>query len=191
MSRKPARTALFIATAAEEAGLKGAQAYTAAPAIPLAQTALNLNFDSFYPAGRVRDVILDRAERTTLWPHIERIAARFGMIVRPEPRPGAGSYFRSDHFAFARAGVPAFSVKLGTEFLAEPERRAALLREYGARHYHQPSDEYRDDWDFSGLEDLARLGIEIGLAAANNPPQTAWVPVERPRPASKRRFQEK
>ena len=176
--RKPARTAIFIATSAEEAGLRGADAYVARPSVPLAKTALNLNFDSFYPIGRVKDVILDRAERTTLWPHIERIVARFGMIVRPDQRPASGSYFRSDHFAFAKAGVPAFSVKLGTEFLADVERRSALLTEYGARNYHQPSDEYRDDWDFSGLEDVVRLGFEIGLAAANNPPQTAWVPLK-------------
>ncbi|MEP7363404.1 MAG: M20/M25/M40 family metallo-hydrolase, partial [Acidobacteriota bacterium] len=94
--RKPARTAIFIATTAEEAGLRGANAYVAQPAIPLASTTLNLNFDSFYPIGRVKDVILDRAERTTLWPHIERIAARYGMVVRPDPRPASGSYFRSD-----------------------------------------------------------------------------------------------
>ena len=184
--RKPARTALFLATTAEEAGLRGADAYAAQPAIPLAQTTLNLNFDSFYPIGRVKDVVLDRAERTTLWPHIERVAARFGMTVRPDPRPASGSYFRSDHFAFAKAGVPAFSVKLGNEFLADPERRAAVLAEYGARAYHQPADEYRDDWDFAGLEDVVRLGFEIGLAAANNPPQTAWVPVDSPKRQPKR-----
>jgi len=176
--RKPARTAIFLATAAEEAGLKGAEAYVAQPAVPLAQTVLNLNFDSYFPAGRVKDVILDRAERTTLWPHIERVVARYGMVVKPEPRPGAGSFFRSDHFAFAKAGVPAFSVKLGTEFLADAESRSALLREYGAKRYHQPGDEFDPQWDFSGLEDLARLGIEIGLAAANNPPGVKWAPQE-------------
>ena len=180
LPQKPARTAIFLATTAEEAGLRGADAYVAKPSAPLAQTALNLNFDSFYPIGRVKDAILDRAERTTLWPHIERIAARFGMVVRPDPRPAAGSYFRSDHFAFAKAGVPAFSVKLGTEFLADAERRSALLAEYGAKHYHQPSDEYREEWDFSGLEDVVRLGLETGLAAANNPRQTTWALPEPP-----------
>lgn len=184
--RKPARTALFLATAAEEAGLKGAEAYVAQPGVPLAQTVLNLNFDSFFPAGRVKDVILDRAERTTLWPHIERVVERYGMVVKAEPRPGAGSYFRSDHFAFAKAGVPAFSVKLGTEFLADGENRLALVREYGAKRYHQPGDEFDPAWDFAGLEDVARLGIEIGLAAANNPPGVKWVPRESgKRPAAK------
>jgi hypothetical protein len=186
--RKPARTAIFLATTGEEQGLKGAEAYVAAPGLPLAQTVLNLNFDSYLPAGRVKDVILDRAERTTLWPHIERVVARYGMVVKPEPRPGTGSYFRSDHFAFAKAGVPAFSVKLGSEFLADAENRSAMLREYGAKRYHQPGDEFDPLWDFSGLEDVARLGIEIGLAAANNPPGVKWVPQEtgrRPRAKSK------
>jgi Zn-dependent M28 family amino/carboxypeptidase len=171
----PARSAIFLATAAEEAGLLGAETYAVNPPIPLAKTALNLNFDSFYPAGRVRDVILDRAERTTLWPFIEKIAARYGLTVKPDPRPQSGGFFRSDHFAFAKAGVAAFSVKSGSDFTGDDAgRRAALLREYGEKHYHQPSDEYRDDWDFASLEDIARLGIEIGLAAANNPPLTTW-----------------
>jgi hypothetical protein len=80
-------------------------------------------------------------------------------------------------------------VKLGSEFLADAARRSALSSEYGSRAYHRPADEYRDDWDFSGLEDAARIGLEIGLAAANNPPLTAWVPLEPPKrprtPASK------
>lgn len=179
LPRAPARTAFFLATTAEEAGLKGAEAYAAGPAIPLAQTALNLNFDSYYPAGRVSDLVLDRAERTTLWPHIERIAARYGMTVKPQPNPGSGAYFRSDHFAFARLGVPAFSVGLGSSFLADAERRTALIREYGTTRYHRPGDEYSPDWDFSGLVDAARVGLEIGLAAANNPPLTKWVPTEK------------
>ncbi len=73
-----------------------------------------------------------------------------------------------------------------TGFPPGPERRAALLAEYGASRYHQPTDEYRDDWDFAGLEDVVRLGLEIGLAAANNPPQAAWVPVEPPKRQPKR-----
>lgn len=179
LPRPPARTAFFLATTAEEAGLKGAEAYAADPAIPLDQTALNLNFDSYYPAGRVSDLILDRAERTTLWPHIERIAARYGMTVKPQPHPGSGAYFRSDHFAFARLGVPAFSVGLGSSFLADGERHAALIRDYGATRYHRPGDEFSPDWDFSGLVDAARIGLEIGLAAANNPPLTRWIPSEK------------
>jgi len=174
-----ARSAVFVATAAEEAGLRGAEAYAAAPPIPLAKTALNLNFDSYYPLGRTRDVVLDRAERTTIWAHVQKAVERYGMTVKPDPRPQAGGFFRSDHFVFAKAGVAAFSVRAGADFLgADADRRGAALREYGARSYHQPSDEYREDWDFAGMEDIARIGIEIGLIAANNPPFTAWVKPE-------------
>ena len=165
---KPRRSALFLFMAAEESGLRGAEYYVAKPLVPLANTSLVLNFDSFYPFGRMKDVVLVGAERTTFWPQIQDVAARFEVTISPDPRPEQGSFFRSDHFPFAKAGTPAFSVNGGSTFVANAEESVAKLKEYGARHYHQPSDEYHDDWDFSNMEYLAQFGVALGQAAANS-----------------------
>jgi Zn-dependent M28 family amino/carboxypeptidase len=164
---KPRRSALFIFMAAEESGLRGAEYYVSKPLVPLNKTSLVLNFDSFYPFGRIKDVVLVGAERTTFWPQIQDIAQRFELTIAPDPRPEQGSFFRSDHFPFAKAGIPAFSVNGGSTFLANEETSAARLKEYGSHNYHQPSDEYRDDWDFSNMEYLARFGVALGQEAAN------------------------
>lgn len=164
---KPRRSALFVFMAAEESGLRGAEYYVSKPLMPLARTSLVLNFDSFYPFGRMKDVVLVGAERTTFWPQIQDIAARFELTIAPDPRPEQGSFFRSDHFPFAKAGTPAFSVNGGATFVANAEESLAKLKEYGVRNYHQPSDEYRDDWDFSNMEYLAQFGVALGQTAAN------------------------
>jgi Zn-dependent M28 family amino/carboxypeptidase len=164
---KPRRSATFIFMAAEESGLRGAEYYVSKPLTPLAKTSLVLNFDSFYPFGRLKDVVLTGAERTTFWPRVQEIAQRFELAITPDPRPEQGSFFRSDHFPFAKAGTPAFSVSGGSVFLASNEAGPARLKEYSAKNYHQPSDEYRDDWDFSNMEYLARFGVALGTEAAN------------------------
>lgn len=164
---KPRRSALFLFMAAEESGLRGAEYYVAKPLVPLPKTSLVLNFDSFYPFGRMKDVVLVGAERTTFWSQIQDVAARFDLTIAPDPRPEQGSFYRSDHFPFAKAGTPAFSVNGGSTFVANAEESLAKLKEYGVKHYHQPSDEYRDDWDFSNMEYLAQFGVALGQAAAN------------------------
>ncbi len=176
---KPRRSAMFIFMAAEESGLRGAEYYVSKPLIPLAQTSLVLNFDSFYPFGRMKDVVLVGAERTTFWQQIQDVAQRFELTIAPDPRPEQGSFFRSDHFPFAKAGTPAFSVNGGSTFLANADASAAKLTEYGKRNYHQPSDEYRDDWDFSNMEYLARFGVALGQEAANAEQLVKFVEPER------------
>ena len=193
---KPRRSAMFIFMAAEESGLRGAEYYVSQPLTPLSKTSLVLNFDSFYPFGRIKDVVLTGAERTTFWPRIQDIAQRFELTIAPDPRPEQGSFFRSDHFPFAKAGTPAFSIEGGATFLAHAEASAEKLKEYGVRSYHQPSDEYRDDWDFSNMEYLARFGVALGQEAANSdelirfadearqPPQPK---ADKPKPGAPRR----
>lgn len=179
LEQKPRRSAVFVAVTAEEGGLRGSEYYAAHPAIPAARTAVALNFDGFYPFGRTKDVVVSGAERTTLWPIVEQAARRIGFEIKPEPRPEQGFFYRSDHFSFARAGIPAFSIKMGDEFFGKPPGYGRqLFEEYNAKHYHRPSDEYREDWDFSGIEQIARFGFLIGLDAANLPELPDWRPGE-------------
>jgi len=177
---RPRRSAMFLFTAAEEAGLLGAEYYVANPVVALNRTALVLNFDSFYPFGRTSDVVVNGAERTTFWGQVQSIALRSSLTIAPDPRPEQGSFFRSDHFPFAQAGVAAFSVNEGTAFLADGDSKRARLREYQSSHYHQPSDEYRADWDFSGMEEMSRFGMALGLAAANADKRVEWVKTAAP-----------
>ncbi len=176
LPRKPRRSALFLFTTAEESGLRGSEYYVRHPLVPLAKTALVLNFDSFYPFGRTRDAVLEGAERTTFWPTIQSVAERFQLALAPSAnRSETGSFFRSDHFPFARAGVAAFSVKEGRSYYGNDQGIGARRAEYGSRHYHQASDEYRDDWDFAGMEHLARFGMSLGIDAANADSVVRWV----------------
>jgi Zn-dependent M28 family amino/carboxypeptidase len=177
---RPRRSAMFLFTAAEEAGLLGAEYYVAHPVVALNRTALVLNFDSFYPFGRTSDVVVNGAERTTFWAQVQSIASRYWLTIAPDPRPEQGSFFRSDHFPFAKAGVAAFSVNAGTAYLADGEAKRARLLEYQKAHYHQPSDEYRADWDFSGMEEMSRFGMALGLAAANADKRVEWVKTAAP-----------
>ena len=97
------------------------------------------------------------------------------LTIKPDPRPEQGSFYRSDHFSMAKAGIPAFTVAAGSEFLGKPPEFAEqLFREFNQKHYHQPSDEFREDWDFSGLAQVARFGMLIALDAANQDALPTW-----------------
>ncbi|MEO7144650.1 MAG: M28 family peptidase [Bryobacteraceae bacterium] len=172
---KPRRSALFIFVTAEEAGLRGSEYYARHPAIPESKTALALNFDAFYPFGRTRDVGVNGAERTTAWPVVEEAARRMDLEIKPDPRPEQGTYFRSDHFSFARAGIPAFSIDGGNDFFGKPAGYGdKVFEEFNSKHYHQPSDEYHDDWDFAGMEQMARFGFLINEMVANRDALPQW-----------------
>jgi Zn-dependent M28 family amino/carboxypeptidase len=175
LPQKPRRSALFISVAAEEAGLLGSEYYGQHPVIPAGKTALALNYDGLAPLGRTSDVQVDGAERTTIFPLVEEVARRFHLTISPDPRPLAGTYYRSDHFSFARVGIPAFSIGSGHELLGQPPGTGnRLADEYNEAHYHQPSDEYHDNWDFSGMELYARFGFAINREAANLPKLPTW-----------------
>ena len=175
LPEKPRRSALFLAVAAEEAGLRGSEYYGQHPVIPAGKTAAALNFDMFMPFGRANDVVLNGAERTTFYPMVEEAARRFDLRINPDPRPEAGTYYRSDHFSFARVGIPSFSIEGGDELLGKPPGTGKkLFDEFEDKRYHQPSDEYRDDWDFSGMEQYARFGFLLGVNLANAPKLPTW-----------------
>ena len=175
LEHKPRRSALFAAVTAEEAGLRGSAYYAEHPMIPLAKTALDLNFDAFYPFGRTKDISVTGADRTTAWPVVEQAARRMELKIQPDSHPEQGSYYRSDHFSLAHAGVPAFSIEQGTEYYGKPvEYGEKIFQEYNDKHYHQPSDEYHDDWDFSGMVQVAQFGLLIGTTVANQDALPTW-----------------
>jgi Zn-dependent M28 family amino/carboxypeptidase len=177
LPQKPRRSALFLALTAEEGGLRGSEYYARNPLAPPGKTAVNLNFDAFHPVGEPADVVVAGAERSTVWPLVQAVAKRMNLKISTDPRPEQGLYFRSDHFPLARVGIPAFSVKQGNEFAGKPaDHGEQVFREFNAKHYHQPSDEFREDWDFSGLETMARFGLLIGIEVANQEQLPTWNP---------------
>ncbi|HEY9126595.1 MAG TPA: M28 family peptidase, partial [Acidobacteriaceae bacterium] len=121
---------------------------------------------------------------------VQSVAKQFDLQLLPDPTPGAGHYYRSDHFSLARVGIPAFSVDQGELFEGHDEAWGrAQMEDYVANHYHQPSDEYRADWDFRGNAKLARFGFVLGWLASEQPKSVEWQPgdeFEKARKASER-----
>jgi Zn-dependent M28 family amino/carboxypeptidase len=175
LPEKPKRSALFVFVTAEEAGLLGSEYYGRHPAVPAGETAAAINFDAFFPFGKTRDVSVTGAERTTLWPLVRRDARRMELEIKPDPQPGQGHFYRSDHFSLARVGIPAFSISAGTDYVGKPlDFGKTTFEDYNAKHYHQPSDEYHENWDFRNMEQMAGFGLTLGLDFANTPKLPTW-----------------
>ena len=177
LPQKPRRSAIFLAVTAEEAGLRGSHFYGEHPVVPAGKTAAALNFDMFMPYGRTSDVVLTGAERTTMYPIVQDAAKRYGFTIKPDPRPSAGLFYRSDHFSFARVGIPSFSIDDGRDLMGKPAGTGTkFFEEFDEKRYHQPSDEYKDDWDFSGMVQYAKFGMSIGINVGNSPKLPTWNP---------------
>jgi hypothetical protein len=175
LPQKPRRSVLFLSVTAEEGGLKGSEYYGSHPLAPPARTAIALNYDALYPWGRAKDVVLTGAERTTAWAQAQQVARRLELAIAPDSAPEAGFYFRSDHFSFARAGIPAFSIGHATEFYGKPAGYGLqAYQEYNSRNYHQPSDEFNASWDFTALEQAAQFGYLLGFDIANQDRLPDW-----------------
>jgi Zn-dependent M28 family amino/carboxypeptidase len=175
LPQKPRRSALFLSVTAEEGGLRGSEYYSQHPLIAPGKTVVDLNYDGLQPVGRATNVVVSGAERTTLWPLVQNTAKRFGLTIEPDPQPEQGHYYRSDHFSFAHAGIPSFSIDEGNEFAGKPAGYGeTVFHEYNEKRYHQPSDEYKADWDFSGLEEMAKFGLTLGTEAANMSRMPTW-----------------
>jgi Zn-dependent M28 family amino/carboxypeptidase len=174
---KPKRTILFAAVTAEEQGLLGSKYLGEHPPVPAHNISLDLNYDDVQPFGDPQEVVVSGAERTSVYPLVEQIAKDFALTIKPDALPQAGHYYRSDHFSMARVGVPAFSINQGTLYKGhDPAWGEEKDRDYVAHRYHQPSDEYREDMDFTGDAKMAKFGFAVGWRAANQPELAGWQP---------------
>jgi Zn-dependent M28 family amino/carboxypeptidase len=172
--RAPARRSqMFLWVAAEEQGLLGSAAYAASPLWAADKTAANLNLDSLNFVGRVKDVSTKGSERSDLGAMAAAVAKSMGLAVAAPTPDLAGGYFRSDHFSFAKAGIPAFSVGAGHDYVADKDAGAAKQKAYGAR-YHQVSDEYDASWDLAGMVQQAQYTLNLGRAVADAPKMPGW-----------------
>jgi Zn-dependent M28 family amino/carboxypeptidase len=173
--QKPRRSIIFASVTAEEQGLLGSEYLGKHPPIPAGKIALDLNYDDVKPLGAPQEVEVSGAERTTFYPFVEAMAKDFRLAIRPDSRPEAGHYYRSDHFSLARVGIPAFSINEGMKFKGHPESWGIEQeREYVDKHYHQPSDEYHPDMDFVADSAMARFGFALGWDAASLPKLVEW-----------------
>ena len=173
--RPPRRSVLFLAVAAEEQGLLGSFHYVRNPLYPTAQTVAALNMDGLNQWGRTRDLTIVGLGQSELDDVASDIAGELGRTLAPDPEPEKGFYYRSDHFAFARAGIPAFYTDPGVEYIDKPEGYGLQKRsEYTANDYHKVSDEVKPDWDMAGaVEDLAFLYL-MGSRLADGGEWPAW-----------------
>jgi Zn-dependent M28 family amino/carboxypeptidase len=167
-AQRPRRSFLFLITTGEEQGLIGAEWYSLHPLVPLNKTAADINLDSMNILGPTRDFVPLGAERSTLKNIVADIARERSLRISPDPRPEQGSFYRSDHFPFAKVGVPSISLKEGSDYIGHTkEWGEQKFREYNEAHYHQPSDEFHDDWNFAGMIQEADFALEIGRRVAD------------------------
>ncbi len=174
-AQRPRRSLYFVSVTAEEQGLLGSEYLGKHPPIPAGKISLDLNYDDVPPLGSPEEVEVSGAERTNFYPAVQATAQDFRFAIRPDARPEAGHYYRSDHFSLARVGIPAFSINEGMKFKGHDE---AWGREqdadYTAHHYHQPSDEYHPGMDYTSDAAMARFGFALGWEAASQPHIIDW-----------------
>jgi len=174
-AQAPRRSVIFASVTAEEQGLLGSEYLGKHPPVPAGRIALDLNYDDVPPLGSPEEVEVSGSERTTFYPTVEGLANEFRLTIRPDARPEAGHYYRSDHFSLARVGIPAFSINEGVKYKGHDAAWGIQQAdEYTAKHYHQPSDEYHPSMDFTGDAAMARFGFALGWGAASMPKLVTW-----------------
>jgi Zn-dependent M28 family amino/carboxypeptidase len=173
----PQRSILLAAVTAEEQGLLGSE-YLGKHTVQLpAQPILDLNYDDLPPIGVPEEVEVGGAERTSFYPTVQETAKEFDLTIRPDSRPEAGHYYRSDHFSLGRVGIPAFSINEGMKYQGHDKAWGeAEAKEYVEHRYHQPADEYKPDMDFHGDALMAQFGYVLGEKAASADSIPKWLP---------------
>lgn len=187
---RPKRSILFLFPTAEEQGLLGTEYYSENPLVPLAKTAGNVNIDGVNFFGKVSDFSALGAERSSIDTIVADVANERSLTLEGDMRPEQGFFFRSDHFPFAKVGVPSISLRHGDNFV-KPLTGDALVffRDYTAKYYHQASDEYQAWWDTSAMIQNAELGLAIGLKLANRPQMPRYKDTDEFSAADKKRIQ--
>jgi Zn-dependent M28 family amino/carboxypeptidase len=172
---RPKRSLLFVFVTAEESGLLGSEFFAQNPTVPIASIVANLNIDGGNLLGRSTDFRVLGDNKSSLGPQFTRLLGRHGWRTSPDEHPERGYFYRSDHFSFAKAGIPAVSIAAGTEYEGRPAGwGTARQEEYTARCYHQPCDEYRTDFDLAGAAQLAELVLDFAMDLANGDAMPTW-----------------
>jgi Zn-dependent M28 family amino/carboxypeptidase len=174
---KPKRSILFLMVTAEEQGLLGSQYYSVTPVYPLAKTVANINVDGINQWGRTKDITVIGMGASDLDDYLRDAAKEQGRELRPDPESEKGFYYRSDHFNFAKQGIPALYVDTGEEFIGKPAGYSQAKRtEYTNVDYHQPSDEVKPDWDLGGALEDSQVLFLVGYRVANADKIPEWKP---------------
>ncbi|MBB6611533.1 M28 family peptidase [Pontibacter sp. Tf4] len=175
LPQKPKRSILFLAVTAEEKGLLGSKFYAENPLYPLNKTLANINMDVLNAYGPTEDVVVIGYGNSELEDILAREAEAQGRHLVPETSPEKGSYYRSDHFEFAKQGVPALYAKSGVKAEGKPADYVQKWQEkYTADDYHKLTDEVRDDWNLEGAVEDLQLFFRVGYRIANGNAYPAW-----------------
>ena len=175
LERPPARTLLFLAVTAEEQGLLGSDHYGEHPVHPLDRTAAAINMDGLNTVGPMLDITVVGLGNSELDDYLEGAVSAAGRVIRADPEPEKGFFYRSDHFSFAKRGVPALYTDSGIDHVERGEAYGRQMREsYTAERYHKPTDEYDASWDLDGAVDDLRLLFEVGYRLAQGDAWPNW-----------------
>ena len=178
MPTAPKRSILFLSVTAEEQGLLGSQYYAVTPLYPLAKTLATINMDGLNTIGPSKDLTIIGLGNSELDDYAKAAAAgQGGRVLRPDAEPEKGFYYRSDHFNFAKVGVPALDPEAGIDFVGKPDGYGMQKRdEYTANDYHKPSDDIKAWWDLSGAVQDLQLLLTVGYRVAEAPKYPEWRP---------------
>jgi len=177
VSPAPKRSILFLSVTAEEQGLLGSQYYSVTPIYPLRKTLANINMDGLNVHGRTKDLTLIGYGASELDNYASAAAAEQGRVIRPDPETEKGFYYRSDHFNFAKQGVPALDPDEGTDFVGKPPEYGTQVRDdYTEHDYHKPTDVVKPDWDLSGAADDLKVFFAVGYRVAQADKYPEWKP---------------
>jgi len=172
---RPPRSVMFLAVTAEEKGLIGAKYFAENPLVPLDQVLANINMDGFNQWGRTKDVVVVGYGNSTLEDILADVVRPSGRVLAPDPEPEKGYFYRSDHFEFAKMGVPALYLDSGEDFIGkDPSYGKQKRDEYTTKDYHKPSDEVKPDWDLGGAVEDARALFEVGYRVTTATTWPTW-----------------